>query len=99
MINGVNFAGVTTVSYFTGLSIIFMMSNTILYGSRSVKLTCRDEAATVFWGTKNLSAGLPIAKVLFLGDPDLGMMILPILLYPPIQIFYCSILAKNTEQN
>jgi len=84
---------------FTCLFIIFMMSNTILYGARYVKLPLRDEAAAVFCGTKKtLSAGIPMAKILFLGNPDLGMVILPIMLYHPIQIFYCSILANRYEK-
>jgi sodium/bile acid cotransporter 7 len=36
-----------------------------------------------------------MAKVIFGADPNLGMLLLPIMLYHPIQIFYCAILANR----
>jgi sodium/bile acid cotransporter 7 len=55
-----------------------------------------DEVAAVFCGTKKtLAAGVPMAKVIFGSDPRLGMILLPIMLYHPIQIFYCAVLANR----
>lgn len=55
-----------------------------------------DEVAAVFCGTKKtLAAGIPMAKVIFSASPDLGMILLPIMLYHPIQLFYCAILANR----
>lgn len=36
-----------------------------------------------------------MAKVIFGADPNLGMILLPIMLYHPIQIFYCALLANR----
>lgn len=44
---------------------------------------------------KTLAAGVPMAKVIFGQDPKLGMILLPIMLYHPIQIFYCAVLANK----
>ncbi|QVK23501.1 bile acid:sodium symporter [Shewanella dokdonensis] len=55
-----------------------------------------DEIAALFCGTKKtLAAGVPMAKVIFGADPRLGMLLLPIMLYHPLQIFYCAILANR----
>ena len=63
-----------------------------------------EEVTAVFCGTKKtLAAGIPMAKVIFVGDPRLGMLLLPIMLYHPIQLFYCAMLAnryvKQKEEN
>lgn len=55
-----------------------------------------NEVAAVFCGTKKtLAAGVPMASAIFGSDPNLGMILLPIMLYHPIQIFYCAILANR----
>jgi len=55
-----------------------------------------DEIAMVFCGTKKtLAAGIPMAQVIFDGNPHLGMILVPIMLYHPTQIFYCTILANR----
>jgi len=60
------------------------------------KFTTEDEIAALFCGTKKtLAAGVPMAQVIFGSDPRLGMILLPIILYHPMQIFYCAILANR----
>ncbi|CAG9001704.1 MAG: hypothetical protein CENE_03730 [Candidatus Celerinatantimonas neptuna] len=55
-----------------------------------------DEIAGLFCGTKKtLAAGVPMAKVIFGSNPMLGMLLLPIMLYHPLQIFICAILANR----
>jgi solute carrier family 10 (sodium/bile acid cotransporter), member 7 len=54
-----------------------------------------DEVATVFCGSqKSLVAGIPIASVLFSG-PTLGVIVLPIMLYHPMQLVVCAWLARR----
>ncbi|WP_432519878.1 bile acid:sodium symporter [Kineococcus sp. SYSU DK006] len=52
-----------------------------------------DRVATLFCGsTKSLATGLPMATVLF--PPQLiGLVIVPIIIYHPLQIVVCSLLA------
>lgn len=55
-----------------------------------------DEVVLVFCGTKKtLAAGVPMAQVIFDGNPHLGMILVPIMLYHPSQIFYCTLLANR----
>ncbi|OEF25458.1 bile acid:sodium symporter family protein [Vibrio rumoiensis] len=58
-----------------------------------------DEVAAVFCGSKKtLAAGVPMAKVIFGADPRLGMILLPIMIYHPLQIFYCAVLANRYQK-
>ncbi|WP_068717662.1 bile acid:sodium symporter family protein [Vibrio tritonius] len=83
--------------------VLMIMVHGIQWGARKVGFVLPDEVAAVFCGTKKtLAAGIPMAKVIFGADPNLGMLLLPIMLYHPMQIFYCAILAnryaKQAEQ-
>ncbi len=76
--------------------VLLIMVHSIQWGARKVGFELPDEVAAVFCGTKKtLAAGVPMAKVIFGADPNLGMLLLPIMLYHPIQIFYCAILANR----
>lgn len=76
--------------------ILLVMVHSIQWGARKAGFDLPDEVAAVFCGTKKtLAAGIPMAKVIFGTDPTLGMLLLPIMLYHPIQIFYCAVLANR----
>ncbi|MEZ9905947.1 bile acid:sodium symporter family protein [Vibrio breoganii] len=84
------------VSALICLAVLMVMVHGIQWGARKVGFTHQDEVAAVFCGTKKtLAAGIPMAKVIFAHDPNLGMILLPIMLYHPIQIFYCAVLANR----
>ena len=54
-----------------------------------------DQVAVVFCGSqKSMVAGIPIASVLFSG-PTLGVVVLPIMLYHPMQLVVCAWLARR----
>lgn len=55
-----------------------------------------DEVAAVFCGSKkSLVNGAPTAKVISGTSPALGMIMLPLLLYHPLQLIVCSALARR----
>lgn len=88
--------GLLAVSIVMCFVILLFMVHLIQWGARRVNFTLPDEVAAVFCGTKKtLAAGIPMAKVIFGADPNLGMILLPIMLYHPIQIFYCAVLANR----
>lgn len=63
--------------------------------SRVMGFSLADETAAVFCGSKkSLASGLPMANVLFAGNPALGMIVLPIMVYNQIQILVGAVLAK-----
>jgi solute carrier family 10 (sodium/bile acid cotransporter), member 7 len=54
-----------------------------------------EEVALVFCGSqKSLVSGVPIASVLFAG-PTLGLIVLPIMIYHPMQLVVCAWLARH----
>lgn len=64
-------------------------------GARAYGLGHADEVAAVFCGSqKSLVAGIPIASVLFAG-PALGPVVLPIMIYHPLQLVVCALLARR----
>ena len=42
-----------------------------------------------------LNSGIPIANVLFAGNPALGMIVLPVLIYHQIQLIACAVIAQR----
>jgi solute carrier family 10 (sodium/bile acid cotransporter), member 7 len=63
--------------------------------SRSLGLGPGDEAALVFCGSqKSLVSGVPIANALVSGAA-VGPMLLPIMLYHPLQLIICAWLARR----
>ncbi|MFZ9682107.1 MAG: bile acid:sodium symporter family protein [Cephaloticoccus sp.] len=68
---------------------------------RVMRWTCRragfaveDEIAAVFCGSKKtLAAGVPMAQLIFGANPALGLILVPIMIYHPLQLVICSVLA------
>ncbi len=76
--------------------VLAVMVHGIIWGAKRCGFNHQDEVAAVFCGSKKtLAAGVPMAKVIFGADPNLGMLLLPIMLYHPLQIFYCAVLANR----
>jgi sodium/bile acid cotransporter 7 len=70
-----------------------------LLGTRTLARLCgfaREDAIVVlFCGTKkSLVQGIPMARVLFAG-PDLGLILLPIMLFHQIQLMVCASIARR----
>jgi len=76
-----------------------VMIGLAMFASRRLGLSLRDETAAVFCGSKkSLASGLPMAKVLFAGNPALGMIVLPIMCYNQIQIIVGAWLARRYDR-
>jgi sodium/bile acid cotransporter 7 len=53
-----------------------------------------DRIAAVFCGSKkSLASGVPMAQIIFAGDPGLGVILLPVMVYHPLQLVVCGVLA------
>ena len=61
--------------------------------SRALRFDSRDAKVVQFCGSKkSLATGLPMAAVLFVGQP-VGLMVLPLMLFHQIQLIVCAWLA------
>ncbi len=68
------------------------------YAARTLGFNREDTIAIVFCGSKkSLAAGVPMAGVLFPG-PDLGMILLPTMLFHQMQLMVCAVLARRWAQ-
>lgn len=80
------------------IALLALMIGLAIGLSRALKFTREDEAAIVFCGTKkSLASGLPMANVLFAGQPGLGFIILPIMIYNQTQIIVGAFVARWYE--
>lgn len=67
-----------------------------IFASRRLSLPLDDESATVFCGsTKSLANGAPIAQILFAGNPNMGLIMLPLMLYHQLQLMACAVMAQR----
>lgn len=62
---------------------------------RILRLSIEDEIVLQFCGSKkSLASGLPIASILFAG-PQLGLIVLPLMLFHQLQLVVCAVLARQ----
>jgi len=55
-----------------------------------------DKIAAMFCGSKKtLASGVPMAKLIFAANPALGLILLPIMVYHPMQLVICGFLAER----
>lgn len=67
--------------------------------ARGLGFNRADTIAIVFCGSKkSLASGVPMASVLFSG-PDLGMILLPLMIFHQLQLMVCAVLAKRWARN
>ncbi|MBX8575857.1 bile acid:sodium symporter family protein [Pseudomonas cichorii] len=72
--------------------ILFMTTRT----ARALEFDHGDRVAAVFCATKkSLAAGAPMAALIFGANPGLGLILLPIMIYHPMQLIVCSVMAEN----
>ena len=61
---------------------------------RWLRFPTEDRIAAVFCGSKKtLASGVPMAHLIFGPSPSLGLILLPIMVYHPIQLVVCGALA------
>lgn len=99
MISGIwqNQGSTVLVTAFVGTAvllavILFLTTRT----ARLWKFDHADKVAAVFCATKkSLAAGAPMAALIFGANPGLGLILLPIMIYHPMQLIVCSVIAEN----
>jgi len=58
-----------------------------------------DRIAAIFCGSKKtLASGVPMAQIMFGNSPDLGLILLPIMIYHQMQLVICGYLAGRWGQ-
>jgi len=87
-------SGLAALLALNGVALAFALTAT-RFAARSLGFNREDAIAIVFCGSKkSLAAGVPMAGVLFPG-PDLGMILLPLMLFHQMQLMACAALARR----
>ncbi|HEY0287805.1 MAG TPA: bile acid:sodium symporter family protein [Pseudomonas sp.] len=74
------------------LAVILLMTTGT---ARLLKFNHADKVAAVFCASKkSLAAGAPMAALIFGDNPGLGLILLPIMIYHPLQLIVCSVMAE-----
>ena len=83
---------VTAVS----IGLFFVTLQVVRMVSRGLGFSRADEIAAIFCGSKKtLAAGVPMAQLIFGTHPGMGLILLPIMIYHPMQLIICSVLASR----
>lgn len=62
--------------------------------ARAAGFDAGDRIAAIFCGSKkSIASGIPMAQLIFAGDPRLGLILLPLMVYHPLQLVICGVLA------
>lgn len=62
--------------------------------ARAAGFNSGDRIAAIFCGSKkSLATGIPMAQLIFAGDPRLGLILLPLMIYHPLQLVICGVMA------
>jgi sodium/bile acid cotransporter 7 len=65
------------------------------YAGKWFGFSLEDRLVLLFCGSKkSLASGLPMAAVLFVGQP-IGLIVLPLLLFHQIQLMVCTVIAQH----
>jgi sodium/bile acid cotransporter 7 len=85
----------TPLTGFIGSLLIFVLVMVIVHGvCVALGFSAEDRIAAVFCGSKKtLASGVPMAKLMFGAHPALSMILLPIMIYHPLQLLICGVLA------
>ncbi len=80
----------------TTVLLFFAVLGGLIFFCKKLEIEPGYRAAVVFCGTKkSLASGVPMAHLLFTGNPALGLILLPIMIYHPLQLFICGPLANH----
>ena len=76
--------------------ILAIMLGAMILVCRLLGLPPEDRTAAIFCGSKKtLASGVPMAHLIFGSSAELGLILLPIMVYHPIQLVVCGILAAR----
>ncbi len=75
-------------------AIFFAVLATVRAICRGLHFPMEDSIAAMFCGSKKtLASGVPMAQIIFAGHPGVGLILLPIMIYHPLQLILCGWLA------
>jgi solute carrier family 10 (sodium/bile acid cotransporter), member 7 len=75
------------------LGSLLLLSNAV---ARRLGFSREDRIVAVFCGSKKtLASGVPMARLMFAAQPGLSLILLPLMIYHPLQLVVCGWLARR----
>jgi sodium/bile acid cotransporter 7 len=75
-------------------ALLFLALMCTRWTARRLAFSKEDEITAAFCGSKkSLAYGIPMARILFVGHPALGLLVLPLMVYHQLQLIVCSVVA------
>ena len=91
--------GVLALTLAVSAGLFFLVLFAVNAVCRILKFSEADRIAGVFCGSKkSLAVGVPMAQILFAGNPGLSLILLPIIIYHAFQLTICAWLAKRWSE-
>jgi sodium/bile acid cotransporter 7 len=86
-----------TVRVLAGVIVLFTTVSLFVWAiSNATRLERDDFIAALFCSVKKtLAMGVPLAQLIFGAKANLGLLLLPIMFYQPVQLFVCGLLASH----
>lgn len=82
------------------LGMFALVMGVMALAARALGFTREDRIAAMFCGSKKtLASGVPMAKLIFGAHPALGVILLPIMIYHPLQLVICGVLAERWRRS
>jgi sodium/bile acid cotransporter 7 len=82
-------------------TVLFTVVITVMgLSSRALGFSREDRIAAMFCGSKKtLASGVPMARLIFGAHPGIGLILLPIMIYHPLQLVICGVLAERWSKH
>ena len=95
-----NYGPLVLVETLLGTCLLFAVALLLMrLLSRALDLPIEDRIAAVFCGSKKtLASGVPMAGLIFGANPAIGLILLPIMIYHPLQLAVGGVLAQRWAQ-
>ncbi len=90
-----------TVQVFLGVALLFTIISGLVYAAcRALRMNREDLIAAYFCSVKKtLAMGVPLAMLIFGARSDLSLILLPIMLYHPLQLLVNGIIANQLARS
>jgi sodium/bile acid cotransporter 7 len=89
-------AATLTLAFIVCAALFALVMTLTSWAVRGLGFPREDRVAAIFCGSKKtLASGVPMAKLIFAGHPAIGIILLPIMIYHPLQLVVCGVLAER----
>lgn len=86
-------------SFVISLVSFYILLFTVAVICDALNFSPADRIAAIFCGSKkSMATGVPMAQLMFGASPSLGLILLPIMIYHPLQLIICGALANRWKR-